>query len=114
MSRKNVAMPYQCITNGDMSGTVIGEPTTVTYLDNGSYQVVCTGTPEGEFFVDATINDVNWEALDITPRIEAVGAPISFLINLNQLPYNKIRLRYVPTGGTGVLNAWTMTKMIGG
>lgn len=114
MSAKAVTQPYQVVTNGDMSGTVTSLVTTVNTQDNAGYQVKYSGTPTGSFFVDASINGVDWEALAFSPAPVAVGAAGSFLINMNQLPYHLIRLRYVPTSGSGTLQAWTMAKRLGG
>lgn len=114
MSTKAVVQPYQVVINGAMSGTIIGAETTVSTQDNAGYQVTFTGTPTGSFFVDATINGTDWSALSFSPAPAASGAADSFLINMNQLPYHKIRLRYVPTSGSGTLNAWAIVKRLGG
>ncbi len=110
--RKNFAPAFKVVSDGDMSGQVIGTESTINWLDNAGYQVKWDGDPVGEFYVDATINDEDWEALDFGSAIVAAGVPGSFLINMNQLPYLKIRLRYEATSGDGALNAWVAAKMV--
>lgn len=110
--RKNFAPAFKVVTDGDMALQVITEISTINWLDNMGYQVIWSGTPVGEFFVDATINGTDWEALDFGSSMVAAGVAGSFLINMNQLPYLSIRLRYEPTSSDGVLNAWVMGKMV--
>lgn len=118
MGRKNVAMPYHCITNGNMVGNITGLETDVTYLDNAAYQAVWTGTPTGSFIIEATVDGVTWSSLD--PRDAdgnppvAAGAAGNLVINLNQLPFKKIRFMYLAVSGSGTLNVYTMSKQIGG
>lgn len=114
MSSKAVTQPFQVVTNGDMSGTVISLESSVTTQDNAGYQVSYTGSPVGEFTVEATIDGVNWSALDFGTPMTVDLSPSGFLINMNQLPYAKIRLKYVPDSGSGTMQATAMVKRLGG
>lgn len=115
MSNKSVTQPYQVVTNASMASDVISIETDVKTQDNMGYEVVYTGSPVGDFYVQGSISGNHWENLDLgTPRPEAVGTPGSFMVNLNQLPYAKIRFFYDATSGSGILNVYAMVKRLGG
>lgn len=114
MSSKAVTQPFQVVVDGNMATEVISKVTTVNTQDNAAYQVVYTGAPDGTFLVEATINGSSWTPLVFATPITVSNSPSPFLINMNQLPYHQIRLRYVPTGGTGTLQVHTMAKRLGG
>lgn len=117
MARKMVGRPFQVVTSGDMSSDITGEETTVTFTDNVGFQVVWIGTPTGTFSVEGTIDGITWTALDVRDADgnppNAAGAAGSLLININQLPYDKVRLKYDATSGSGTLQAYNMTKSVG-
>lgn len=90
---------------------------TIKLQDNVSYQAKWTGTPVGTFYVDISIdydpntkNDGTWTTLPLSPVITAIGAPDDALFELNQLGMPSVRLRYVPTSGTGTLDIWCSGK----
>ncbi len=113
MSRKNVLTPYHLVTDGNMSGNITSDATTITYTDNIAFQVIFAGAPVGTFYVDGTLNGTTWDALEFETDPTAAGVDASFLININQCPYYKLRVRYVRTSGTGTLQVYTMTKTVG-
>lgn len=89
----------------------------VDFLDNGSFQCVWTGTPVGSFFVDVTNYDINnpnitivWSQITLSSVPAASGSAGDGTINLNQLPFRWIRLRYVNSSGTGTLNVVANVK----
>lgn len=111
----------QIITNGTMTGTatVLGPSAAVSVygfgiqnLDNVGIRLAWTGTPIGTFSVECSVNAVDWDALTFNPALTqpAGGSGSSYLINLNQVPYPYVRLKYVNTSGTGTLNAWISGK----
>ena len=112
--RKNVLLPYLVLNGGDMSGDITTADTTVTNTDVVGYHLTWTGTPTGVFEVQATVNGTDWQALSLSPTPQATGAAGGTLISLNQIPYNKVRVFYDRTSGSGSLTVWIMTKQLGG
>ena len=105
MGRKSVLKPYAVVTNGDMSSDVTSSVTDVTPIESVSYQIVYTGTPTGTFTVEGSHDEVTWEALVLSADILAAGSADNHLINLTDLGFPKIRLKYTASSGTGTLNA---------
>ena len=114
MSVKGVINPYQVIDSPDMTVSITSRPTVVLGQDNVSYQVSYTGSPVGEFFVEASNDGINWASLTFVTPITTGGSPNPFLININQIPYAQIRLRYAPDSGSGTLSAVVAAKRLGG
>lgn len=113
MTRKRVLTPYRLVTNGSLGADFYSPASTVTYDDNVGYQVKYTGDAIGQFYIQGTINGEDWEDLELSAEIPVEGAPGSFVVNLNQIPYYQLRLRFSHTSGTGTLQAWIMTKTVG-
>lgn len=119
MSGKNSTHAYQLITNASMAGNVTSSPTDVQYSDNIGIQLVFTGTPTGTFFIQGSVNyderlgTGDWSNLKFSLDPAANGSADNHLINLNQIPYKKIRVFYSRTSGSGTLNGWIMKRMIG-
>jgi hypothetical protein len=113
MSRKRVLTPYRLVTDGSLGADFYSPASTVSYDDNVGYQVKYAGNPVGEFFVQGTINGEDWEDLELSAPIEATGIAGSFVINLNQIPYYQLRLRFDHDSGTGFVQVWIMTKTVG-
>jgi len=129
MARKNVLKPVLLTPTPQSLAVAYTSPvTTITFADNIAYQInTTTSDSTGSFVVEGSLdyevdfvtgalrNPGNWAALDLggTPVVAAANDVI--LINLNQLPFNAMRLRYVPIiPGTGTINVYIMTKEIGG
>ena len=103
--------------------------TMIPYMDDCSYQInISTNNSTGTFAVEASndyiqqTQDVkgnagNWVALPLggaTAAPIAAGANDTILIDLNQLPFNAIRVSYVSTvAGTGTADIWLMNKSMG-
>jgi hypothetical protein len=119
-STKKVILPIQIVTSGDMSANITQGTTAVTtkpvtniqFLDNIGIQFVWTGTPTGQFFVDVSLDNANWDTLSITPTILASGSASSAYVDLNQMSATYLRVRYVVTSSTGTLNAYLTAKEV--
>jgi len=122
---KNVLPPFQCIKAGDMSGNITGSVTDIRYLDNVAIQMIWTGTPTGTFAVDSSLDYVppplpggtplnpgTWSPLTISPAPAASGSASSWILDMNQLSFQSVRLRYIFTSGTGTLNAYICGKSV--
>lgn len=114
MSSKGLIPHYATLDAGDMTTTLTSKVTSIGATDNVAYQLVYTGSPVGTFLVEASINGDDWSALTFATPITTSNAPTGSLININQIPYRQIRLRYVPTSGSGSLTVWFEGKRLGG
>lgn len=110
--RKNVLAPVDLTalcTSADMSGNITSPVTNIQNLDNVSVQITFTGTPTGSFFIDGSLDNINFDALTLSPAPTASGAADTILIDLNQLSFPYIRMRYVATSGTGTLTKYMIS-----
>ena len=112
MSRKNVLTPFHLVIGGDMSSSITSATTNFQYLDNIGLQLIYTGAPIGTITLEASLDGATWSTLDVGPVV--VNGAGSDLVTLNQLPYNQMRIKYNKTSGTGSLDAYITSKMIGG
>ena len=125
--RKNV-LRHQVAAAQSLAASFSSAPTMITYLDNCSYQInITTSDSTGTFVVEGS-NDYqereavqnphngNWVAIPLagaTPNPVAAAANDSILIDLNQLPFNAIRVSYAPTiAGTGVIDIFLESKAL--
>ena len=114
MALKNVIKPKHLVIAGSMSGDITSDPVDVLYSDNVGVQLVFTGTPTGNFYVQGTIDGSTWTALDFGTIPTAAGAAGDHLLNMNNLPYQQIRVFYDRSSGTGTLDVYVMAKTVGG
>ena len=112
MSRKNVTLPYRLISDVTIDENYTSSPTNIRYLDNVGIELVWTGTPTGTFYIEGTVSGNTWQALDFGSAVSAVGAEGSHLLNINQCPYDQLRISYIATSGTGTLNGYIIAKEI--
>lgn len=128
MARKNTLL-HKVAAAQSLATAFHTNPTLIRYLDNCSYQInITTSDSTGTFAVEASndyyVNEGNdalvtnpgtWVALPLgggTPF--SGGANDSILIDLNQLPFNAIRISYTPiVAGTGVADIYVVDKSIG-
>lgn len=127
MSRKNV-VPYHLLRSQSLASSFTSPVTTVNYMDNISYEIdIITTDSVGSFAVEVSnsyqvdnttgtvINAGTWAQLNLggTPVVNATND--SIIINLNQIPYNAVRLSYTAnTPGTGTCEAYLLARQIGG
>lgn len=123
MAKKNAIEPFAVIAAGDMSGDITSAFTDIRYLDNVAYTVSWDGTsPAGEILVDVTMDDVQnsaqnpsplWTPLDFGTTISVSGNTGNHILNLTQLGFAFIRLRYDRTSGTGTMRVKIESKSVG-
>lgn len=127
MARKNV-LKNKIATAQTLAASFNSLPTMIPFGDNCAYQVnVTTTNSTGTFSVQGSLDYVqqtqdtkgvagNWIDLSLgggTPTVAAANDTI--LINLNQLPFNAVRIAYTSTiAGTGTADIYVMEKQIGG
>lgn len=127
MSRKNT-LEFPIVTAGSIASSFVTPATTVTTLDNCSVQInVHTTDSTGSFTVE-TSNDYNdnlvtntitaagtWATLPIGGTPVAAAANDSIFIDINQIPFKAIRVRYTSTvAGTGTCDIKLVCRQIGG
>lgn len=132
MARKNT-LQYQLLTTQSLSANFTSPVTSITYLDNLSYQInVTTTNSTGTFTIQGStdyeislptstvINPGNWCDLPLastagvaSPTVAAANDVI--IVDMNQLPFVAIRIKYTSgTAGTGTVDIWISAKQIGG
>lgn len=124
MSHKNVLLPVKIATAQSMSSSFISTPTIFPYTDNISYQInIITSNSSGTFHIQGSLdyrpNNAlsapgvagNWANLTLSGTPAAAGANDTILININECPYNALRVIYTSTvAGTGTCDIFVMAK----
>lgn len=127
MARKNVVV-HTLEQDKSLAASFVTEPTLVKFLDNVAYQInIATTNSIGTFAVEASVdyavneptgavtNPGNWTALPLGGSPAAAGANDTILINLNQLPFNAVRVSYTAsTPGTGTCDVLIQCRQLGG
>jgi hypothetical protein len=121
MAQKSRAQ-FKALDKADMSVSQTSAATDIGHLDNVSYNVFWSGTsPTGQIFVETTnqdpkdlVNTPFWSVLDFGALIPVAGNSGDHVLNIQQAPFAFIRIRYVPSGGTGTISAILHTKQLGG
>ena len=108
MGSKKVLEPFKIFDNQAVTGTTpyTSAIVNVKNLDNIGIQINWVGTNAGYFDVYCSIDGENYYTLTFLNALaEAVGSDDGFLLSLNQLPFNFVKLVYNNTTGDGILNA---------
>lgn len=116
MARKNFIDAYRMIDEGDLSSAITTNSTNVLKLDRASLHVFWSDlSAVGVLKVEARVGDGNpWFEIDFDEPLEIkVDYNGEFQIIFNELPFTDIRLVYVPTSGSGTLNAILTSKTVG-
>lgn len=99
------------------SGTVAGtmSSTNVIYtniieksrMDNLGYEVTWTGTPTGTLEVVCSNSGSHWFSLTFDPAIsQPAGSATTIGLNLNQVPFKYIMLKYTNASSTGTISVY--------
>lgn len=103
------------IDTGSMTGTatLLSTVFNANNLDNVGLQVSWTGTPTGVLSVQCSVDAANYIDLTFNPAItQPSGSAASYLIDLNQVPFPYVRVKYVNSSGSGTLDVWLSAKDI--
>lgn len=122
-SSKGILPVYHLIVAADMTPTITSAATSIKYTDDCAIQLNFTGTPTGTFQIQGSldytenqnhqpVNAGNWIALTLSPVPVASGSTGQILLDLYGLSFPWIRVVYVPTSGTGTLDAYISAKSI--
>lgn len=122
MARKLVVQAFQLLTDQDMTSDFTSAETSVKNLDQASVRVSWTtgSSPVGELRFQALqekdgvpVSDADWFDIDFDATINIDSTETEHQILFEVLPFDKIRMRYIATSGTGVMNAKITAKTIG-
>ncbi len=119
MPLKSLLKPYHLMVDGNMGGSLTSAVFDVSYTDNVGIQLTWTSTAVGVFSVEGSIDyddtaaSGNWSALTFTVTPEALGTASTHLLNLSNIPYKKLRVKYTRTSSSGTLQVWVMAKSLG-
>lgn len=123
--RKNVLPVFQNITAQSMGANITSAVTDISYLDNVGIELVWSAgsSPVGlisvegsiDYFQDNLGNVVrtgNWTALTLSPSPAVSGNTGTILLDMNQLSFPFIRVKYTRTSGSGTLNGYICGKQV--
>ena len=95
--------------NASMASTLVSEPISLNNMLHTSVHCVWSGAPTGDLFYEIS-GDIgeptNWEVYD---SATVSGSGTQYWVDRN-VPYMWLRVRYVPSAGTGTLDADIITK----
>lgn len=115
MSRKSVVKSHKMMDAGDMSSTIVSSVSDVLNLDQASIHISWSGAAVGgELFLDARNGESDsWYELDFNVSMLVSTDSGDHQIVLNSMPFTQMRLRYVPSAGTGSMTATLTMKVVG-
>ena len=96
------------LTNGNMTGNLESEVIDTSRVDSVVFYAKWTGSPVGTLKVQVSIDDINYVDLDDSPV--AVTEAGDFMWNIVDTNYDKIKVVYVATSGSGTLNVQANVK----
>jgi hypothetical protein len=93
------------------TNTYTSPSTDINQLDNAGIDVRFTGTMAGTFSVQCSNDNVVFSDLTFNPGIvQPSGSNLNFLIDVNQIPFRYIRVKYINTSGSGTLTSLLTVK----
>lgn len=103
MGRKQLIYDFTSIPSTNMStASVTGEVSTVGQTDTVTFQVTWTGgqTTNGDFSVEASLDNVNWYALDFGATMSMNTASDYIRAVITEVGFNYVRPKYTRTNGS--------------
>lgn len=119
----NLLNPVQIFNGADMTGDLTSVIVDIREQDNIGIQLHWVGDAVGDFSVQISsdhrqdafgnvTNPGNWVALPLDPAIAAAGADDDAYIDLNQMSAQYMRVQYIATSDSGVLNGIAVAKAV--
>ncbi len=115
-----IIQPTWVIQNADMSTDIVSEPISARWQLGVFIQLIFTGDPVGDFFVETSLNynppivdsadNATWSPLRLSPSPTAAGEAADHGIDITITSAPWIRIRYAATSGSGTLNAYLSAK----
>ena len=115
MSRKNVITAYKILDAESLAANFESNVTNIEYLDNVGIQIVTDSVTDntGQFSIQVSNDNVTFEDITVTPTISALAdTDTQIFVNLNQLPFSYVRIKFAAAGGTpdGTATAFLTAK----
>ena len=125
MSSRPQKKPYPVFINQSMTTSVASQVTIITNLTKIGYDISWTGgsgATAGTFDVQVSntysqnaagqvLNAGNWTSLTLSSTPTVAAASGNGFIEIDSLGAYAVRLVYLPTGGTGTMNAYITGKV---
>ena len=93
------------------TNTIYSNILDVSRMDNIGLEVAWSGTPTGTLSILCSNSGVNFSALTFSPALsQPAGSAGNMNIDLNQLPFRFIMLKYVNASGSGTLTSYIQGK----
>jgi len=104
----------------DMAASFATEPSQVQWQDNIGFQIKWDGDAVGEITVEGSNNhdpakhvQGDFYSLTFDPVLaQPAGVSGGYLININQFPFQWIRVAYASDSGAGSFECWLTSKEI--
>jgi hypothetical protein len=96
------------LTDGDMSGNLETDVIDTSRLDAVVFYAKFTGSPVGTLKVQVSIDDINY--VDLPDSEVSVTAAGDFMWNIVDTNFDKIKVVYTATSGSGTINIRANTK----
>jgi len=98
-------------TSVSSTNTYTSPTQAVANKDNIGLQVAFTGTMTGTLTVNCSIDNVNFTSLTFNPALtQPSGSNLSYLIDLNQVPFPYLNVAYTNSSGSGTLTVFFSAK----
>lgn len=91
---------YKIVTDGDMSGDITSQVVDMSLTNGYAVQAWFTGSPVGTLRLEASNDESQWTEIS-SSEISAAG---SVMWLEDYAMYDKLRIRYSRTSGSGTLN----------
>lgn len=85
-----------------MSANITSNSADLSFIDGFAIYAKWTGSPAGTLKLQASLDDINY--VDIANSEQTISGPSDFMWNVSQVFYDKIRVIFTRSGGTGILN----------
>lgn len=113
MGAKKVLPAYDLFNAIAVASTTTYTTTTSTVAnyDNIGLQIKFVGTMAGTLSVEVSNDGTNFDALTFTPSLtQPAGSDTKYAINLKQLPWQFMHVKYVNASGSGTLTVSIFAK----
>lgn len=98
----------------DMSADCLSREVETRNMDKATIHCSWVAGPVGELQIEAQVNeDDEWIELNQAAAWAISGTDSEAQILLTELPFHKIRLKYIRTSGSGTLSAYFNGKTVG-
>lgn len=105
------------VPSGTVSGVMTGTSTIysqivdISRMDNIGLEVTWTSTAVGTFSVMVSNSGINFYSLTFNPVLaQPAGTAGGYAVNLNQVPFKYMFLKYVNSSSTGTLTVYGQQK----